>query len=361
MHVPLSKMFVDEEMKRTAIEVLEGKRFIKGPHLAGFEKEFAEFCGSKHGIAVSSGTTALYAAFWALGIKQGDEIIAPSHTFIATVNPAILLGGKPVFADIEEKTYTVDPREIEKKITPKTKAIVPVHLYGQPVDMDPILEVAEKKGVTVIEDACQAHASEYKGRKIGSMGRIACFSFFPSKNMTVCGDGGMITTNDAELAEKMGMFRDQGRKDKYLHEMVGMNFRLSELHCALGRVQLRHLGEWTDRRRAHAALYKKLLDPAKVGLPFEADYAKHVFHMFVVRVKNRDKLAALLKDQGIETGVHYPIPVHQQPAMKSFARGPLPVTERIAGEILSLPMSPELSEEEIRFVGEKVNELAEPS
>ncbi|HIH20688.1 TPA: DegT/DnrJ/EryC1/StrS family aminotransferase, partial [Candidatus Micrarchaeota archaeon] len=267
MHVPLSKMFVDEEMKRTAIEVLEGKRFIKGPHLAGFEKEFAEFCGSKHGIAVSSGTTALYAAFWALGIKQGDEIIAPSHTFIATVNPAILLGGKPVFADIEEKTYTVDPREIEKKITPKTKAIVPVHLYGQPVDMDPILEVAEKKGVTVIEDACQAHASEYKGRKIGSMGRIACFSFFPSKNLGAYGDGGMVITDDAKMAGHMLSLRNHGSKVRYYHDEIGFNTRLDEMQAAVLNVKFKRIDQYNANRRKNALLYNEHFSASGIQTP----------------------------------------------------------------------------------------------
>ncbi|MEM4255199.1 MAG: DegT/DnrJ/EryC1/StrS family aminotransferase [Candidatus Norongarragalinales archaeon] len=358
MGIPLSRMFVDEEMRKIAIDVLNSHKFIKGGNLDALEKDFAAFCGAKHGVGVSSGTTALYTAFWALGVGQGDEIIAPSHSFIATVNPAVLLGAKPVFVEIDEKTFNIDAKAIEKKITKKTKAIVPVHLYGQPADMDEITEIAEKRGIAVIEDACQAHDSEYKGKRVGSLGRIACFSFFPSKNMTVCGDGGMITTNDAELAEKMAMFRDQGRKDKYTHEMVGMNFRLSELHAALGRVQLKHLPEWTQKRRKHAALYKQLINPGKATLPFESQDSKHVFHMFVIRVKNREKLARDLKSQGIDTGVHYPIPIHLQPAMKEFYSESLPVTEKIAKEILSIPMSPLLTEDEVRFVSEKINALA---
>lgn len=358
MNIPLSKMFVDDEMKLAAIEVLDSKKYIKGNQIASFEKEFANLCNAKYGIGVSSGTTALYTAMYALGIKPGDEVIAPSHSFIATVNPAVLFGAKPIFAEIDEKTYNIEPRDIEKKITAKTKAIIPVHLYGQPCNMDQIIEIAQEHSIPVVEDACQAHNSEYKGRAVGAIGDIGCFSFFPSKNLTVCGDGGMITTNNEELAEKMAMFRDQGRIGKYLHEIVGMNFRLSELHAALGRVQLKHLSSWTEKRRKNAKHYKKLIDEKKAVVPLESDYAKHVYHMFVIQVKNREKLREDLKEKGIETGVHYPIPIHLQPAIKQFGNISLPITERIAQRIISLPMFPDMTEEEIEYVSNKVNELA---
>jgi dTDP-4-amino-4,6-dideoxygalactose transaminase len=288
----------------------------------------------------------------ALGIGAGDEVIIPSHTFIATGSPAKFLGASLVYADIDPEIYTIDPADIERKITSRTRAIIPVHLYGHPCDMDPINELARANNIYVVEDACQAHSATYKGRKTGSLGDIACFSFFPSKNMTVLGDGGMVTTNNSELAQKVRMMRDHGRTQKYVHEMFGLNCRLSEVHAAIGREQLKHLAEWTERRRAIAVRYDTLLRYSGVAIPVERDWAKHVYYMYVIRVKERDNLASCLKEKGIETGIHYPVPVHRQPYLRSDIR--LPITEQYVDEILSLPMHPQLRDEEVDYVASEV-------
>jgi dTDP-4-amino-4,6-dideoxygalactose transaminase len=246
----------------------------------------------------------------------------------------------------------MDPADVERRITSRTKTIIPVHLYGHPCDMDPITELARANNIHVVEDACQAHGAAYKGRKAGSLGNIACFSFYPSKNMTVLGDGGMVTTNDGELAQKVRMMRDHGRTQKYVHEMFGLNCRLSEVHAAVGREQLKHLADWTERRRAIASRYDTLLRDSEVVLPVERDWAEHVYYMYVIRLKQRDKLASYLKNKGIETGIHYPVPVHRQPYLMSDVR--LPITEQYVDEILSLPMHPQLSDQDVDYVASEV-------
>ncbi|MBN1133888.1 MAG: DegT/DnrJ/EryC1/StrS family aminotransferase [Methanosarcinaceae archaeon] len=354
MHLKFSEMYVDSNIKKAVEQVLESGRYIKGDNLRQFEREFADFCDAKYAVGVSSGTSAILLSLMALGIKKGDEVILPSHTFIATASPVKFLGATPVYVDIDPVTYTIDPEKIESKITENTKAIIPVHLYGHPANMDPITELAEKNAIMVIEDSCQAHAAEYRGKKTGSMGDMAVFSFFPSKNMTVAGDGGIITTTNKELAEKVSMLRDHGRKGKYIHEMLGLNLRLSEIPAAIGREQLKHLNDWTVRRRNAAEKYNKLLEGV-VETPTEAEWAKHVYHLYVIQIEDRDGLGRYLNEQGISTGIHYPVPVHRQPCMEA-GEICLPVTDACVDRILSLPMHPQLTDEQIGYVAEKIQE-----
>jgi len=359
MNVGLSKMYVDDQIQKVVFNVLNSGRYINGQNLKSFEEEFADLCSTEYAVGVSSGTSAILLSLMALGIGKGDEVIVPSLTFIATATPAKFLGAALVYADIDPETYTIDPAEVQRKITPRTKAIVPVHLYGHACDMDPINELARAHELYVIEDACQAHCATYKGKKTGSLGDIACFSFFPSKNMTVLGDGGMITTNDSELAQKVGMLRNHGRTQKYVHEMLGLNCRLSEVHAAIGREQLKHLTGWNERRRAIAAKYDVLLRGSGVIIPMEREWAKHVYHMYVIRVKQRDKLASYLKGKGVETGIHYPVPVHRQPCLMSDVH--LPITEKYVDEILSLPMHPQLTDAEVEYVASEIGKFIEAS
>ena len=357
MQISLSKMYVDDQIYKVVLNVLNSGRYINGQNIASFEQEFASLCTTKYAVAVSSGTSAILLSLMASGIGKGDEVIVPSHTFVATVSPARFLGATLVYADINPETYTIDPGEVRRKISPRTKAIIPVHLYGHPCDMDPLNELARAQNICVIEDACQAHGAAYKGKKTGSLGNIACFSFFPSKNMTVLGDGGMITTNNDKIAQEVRMLRDHGRTQKYVHEILGLNCRLSEVHAAIGREQLKHLAQWNERRRAIAAQYNAQLRDSGVVIPVEGDWAKHVYYMYVIRVKQRDKLASYLKEKGIETGIHYPVPVHRQPCLKSDVR--LPVTEKYVDEILSLPMHPQLTDEQVRYVASEVRNFME--
>jgi len=357
MNVSLSKMYVDDQIHKVVFNVLNSGRYINGENLKSFEEEFADLCNTEYAVGVNSGTSAILLSLMALGIGEGDEVIVPSHTFIATASPAKFLRAKIVYADIDPEIYDIDPGDVKRKITSRTRAIIPVHLYGHPCDMDPINKLAEAHNLHVIEDACQSHSATYKGRKTGSLGDIACFSFFPSKNMTVLGDGGMITTNNSELAQKVRMMRDHGRTQKYVHEMFGLNCRLSEIHAAIGREQLKHLTEWTERRRAIAARYDILFRDSAVIIPVEREWARHVYYMYVIRLKQRDKLASYLKDKGIETGIHYPVPVHRQPYLISDVC--LPITEKYVDEILSLPMHPQLSDEEVDYVASEVRNFME--
>ncbi len=356
MKINMAEMYVDDEIKNAAIKVLESKRYVKGEQAKKFENEFSKFVGTKYAIATNSGTSALHVLMLSIGIKRGDEVIVPSHTFIATVSPLIHIGAKPVFAEIDEKTYTIDTNDIRKKITDKTKAIIPVHLYGHPAAMDEIKEIAEEHDLKIIEDACQAHGAEYKGKKVGSIGDAAAFSFFPSKNMTVAGDGGMIVTDNEEYAIKAKALVDQGRLagKKYEHDFVGFNYRMSEILAAIGRVQLRHLDEWIERRREIAKLYNELLDGEDIILPFEEQWAKHVYHLYVIRCRNREELKKFLKEKGIATGIHYPIPVHLQPAIAKNYK--LPITEKIAKEVLSIPMHPQMKREDAEYVANAIKE-----
>lgn len=354
MHINLSEMYVDSEIKEAVNNVLDSGRFIKGEQLRLFEEEFSSYCGADHGIGVSSGTSAMLLTMMALGIGHGDEVIVPSHTFIATVSPSKFMGATPVYVDIDPCTYTLDPDKLESAITDKTKAIIVVHLYGHPGDMDRIMSVARAHNIPVIEDACQSHAAEYKGKKTGCLGDMAIFSFFPSKNMTVGGDGGMVLTSDDELARRMSMLRDHGRTDKYLHEMLGLNLRLSEIPASIGRVQLKHLDKWTDIRRKIAAKYNSLLD-GLVETPVEKNWAKHSYYVYTVQTDNRDSLQEHLNKNGISTGLYYPVPVHRQPCMEAGELS-LPVTDACVDRILSLPMHPQLTDENIEYVAGKIRE-----
>ncbi|MGP8337833.1 MAG: DegT/DnrJ/EryC1/StrS family aminotransferase [Methanosarcinaceae archaeon] len=354
MNINFSEMYVDSDIKKVVEQVLDSGRYVKGDNLRHFEREYADFCNTEYAIGVSSGTSAILLSLMALGIKKGDEVIVPSHTFIATASPVKFLGATPVYIDIDPQTYTIDPAKIEAKITKNTKAIIAVHLYGHPADMDPIKELADKHDLTIIEDACQAHNAKYKGEKTGYLGDIAVFSFFPSKNMTVAGDGGMVTTSNEELAGKISMLRDHGRTGKYIHEMLGLNLRLSEIPAAIGREQLKHLDEWTDKRRHIAKKYNTLLNGV-VETPTEAQWAKHVYHLYVIRTEDRDDLSKHLNDHGISTGIHYPVPVHKQPCMQA-GNISLPVTDACVDRILSIPMHPKLTGEQIEYISLKIQE-----
>ncbi len=348
-----------DEIQQAWGEILSSMRLFLGPNVQAFEKEFAEYCHSGYAIGVSDGTTAIHLALRALGIGPGDEVITVSHTFIATTEAILLAGATPVFIDINPKTYTMDVDQIEQVLTSRTRAILPVHLYGQCADMDPILEIAKKHHLAVIEDACQAHGAEYKGRRAGSMGDVGCFSFYFSKNLGAYGEAGMVTTSNPELAQKMRMIRDHGSEKRYHHEMLGWNGRLDELQAAVLRLKLPHLDAWNEQRRQIAAFYQDRLAGTNLVTPEEASGNRHVYHLYVVRTAEREALRNGLQAEGIGTGIHYPIPVHLQPVFSGFncPPGSLPVTERVVGEILSLPIYPELTKEQASQVVEVIKRI----
>jgi dTDP-4-amino-4,6-dideoxygalactose transaminase len=361
--IPLAKAIVTEEQKKAVLRVLESGSYILGENNEKLEQEFARYCGVKYGVTVNSGTAALHLSLLALGIGNGDEVITVSHTYVATANVILFVGAKPVFVDIDPETYTMDPDKLEKCITQKTRAIIPVHLYGHPADMDPILEIAKKHDLCVVEDACQAHGALYNKRRVGSLGDVACFSFYPSKNMTVCGDGGIIVTKNEDVMEKLKILRNQGQRVKNLHECLGFNMRLSEIHACIARVQLKHLNEWNITRRKNAAMYNSLLaDIKKVKKPIERKWAGHVYHYYVIRYPKRDELKEYLTSKRIGVGIHYPTPIHLQPIYKErfrFSIGGFPVTEEIANEVLSLPCHPMLSLQNIEFIADSITEFVE--
>jgi dTDP-4-amino-4,6-dideoxygalactose transaminase len=354
MRVPLSKPYATEEHSEAVKNVLQSGKFINGPEISEFEKGFSRFIGCRYAVATSSGTSALHLALLAVGIGQADEVVTVSQTFIATLNSIWYTGAKPKLADIDARYYVMDPSELRRLLSKRTRAILPVHLFGHPVDMDPLREMAHENDLAIIEDAAQAHGSRYKNRPVGTLGDVACFSFYPSKNLTVCGDGGMLVTNNEEIFEKARILRDHGRTEKYSSSEVGYNYRLSEIASALGRVSLKYLHKWNDDRRAIAAIYARNL-PDNVVVPTEAEWAHHVYHMFAVRSKSRDRLANHLAQNGVQTGIHYPIPCHLQPVyakMEETCR--LEKTEQLAKEILSLPIFPGMTEEEVEYVAEQV-------
>jgi dTDP-4-amino-4,6-dideoxygalactose transaminase len=351
---------IKEEILSAVGAVFESTQFVLGSEVAAFEQEFANFCGVQHAIAVNSGTSALHLALLAAGVGPSDEVITVSCTFVATVSAIVYTGAKPVLVDVDPTTYTMDPGELEKAITPKTKAVVPVHLYGSPADMDPILEIARRHNLTVIEDAAQAHGAEYKGRRCGSMGDLGCFSFYPGKNLGAYGEAGLVTTKYPELARKIRMLRDWGAEKKYEHVLKGYNYRMEGVQGAVLRVKLRYLAGWTDARRAHAAAYNNLLADSGLTLPTEAAGTKHVYHIYPVLTPARQALMALLNSRGVQTGIHYPTPVHLLPAFSdlNYRPGELPVSERIAAQELSLPMFPELTGAQIEEVVQAVTEFS---
>jgi dTDP-4-amino-4,6-dideoxygalactose transaminase len=336
-----------------AIErVLDGMQLFLGPQCHRFEEDFARYCGSRYGVAVSNGTDALVLALRACRIGQGDEVITVANTFIATVEAIAQVGATPVFIDIDPEIYVMDWRQIEAAITPRTKAIIPVHLFGHPVEMQPVLDIARKHGLRVIEDASQAHGATCSGQRVGSFGDIACFSLYCSKNLGAYGEAGICTTGDGELAETMRMLRDHGSRKRYQHEALGMNNRIDEIQAAILNVKLAHLDRWNALRQAHARAYSDALPGIVEQLPVARPWATHVYYVYVIQVRDRDSFRDALKQAGIGTGVHYPLPLHLQPACQpyGYSRGSLPVTEAASERIVSLPMYPELTYEQIERV-----------
>lgn len=359
VNIPLVKVYVDDDIKRAVLEVLDSGWYILNERVREFEKKFADFCRVKNTVCVSSGTAAIFLSLLALDIKRGDEVIIPSFSFIATATPIIALGAKPVFVDIDTETYTMDIEKTRKAVTKRTKAIMPVHLYGHPANMDPLKEIAEENDLYIVEDACQAHGAEYKKQRIGGIGDVACFSFYPSKNMTVCGDGGAVVTNNNEIAEKIRKLRDHGRVDKYVFDLVGYNLRFNEIQAAIGIKQLEKLPEWNESRRKIAKMYDEALE-SLVVTPKEAAWAKHVYHVYVIRTAKRKELMEFLKLNGISTIVHYPVPIHKQPAITNVlgAQPKLRNTEKFAEEVLSIPMHPKLTKNEVDYISTKIKDFA---
>jgi dTDP-4-amino-4,6-dideoxygalactose transaminase len=343
-------MILDKAIRR----VRNSGRYILNGEVKAFEVEFARYIGADYAVGVNSGSDALFLAIQGLGIKPGDEVITVSHTFASTVDAIVRNGATPVFVDIDPETYCMDPDAVVHSITQRTRGIIPVHLYGHPVDLDPIRELVTDHQIVMVEDACQAHGSRYHGRTVGGLSEAGCFSFYPTKNLGSWGDGGCVVTNDHALAERIRMLRNYGQINKYDHRCVGINSRLDEMQAAILREKLVHLDEWNDRRHAAAREYQDALEGFELILPVEKTFAYHVYHLYVVRSSRRDRLAAALTGSGIQTGIHYPIPIHQQYAYRKYGNTLLPMTEQVAGEILSLPMHPWITLEEIYEVTRKV-------
>lgn len=350
---------IKAEADAAVLAVMQRGDFVLGGAVVEFERAFAEYCGAKYCVGVDSGYSALELIVRAYGIGPGDEVITAANTFIATTLAISNTGATPVLVDIDPQTYNIDPTKIAAAITPRTKAIMPVHLYGQPVDMDPILAIARKHGLRVFEDAAQAAGARYKGRMVGNLGDAAGFSFYPGKNLGAYGDGGAVVTNDAEIAEKVRLLRNIGQKVKYYHEVKGFNHRLDTMQAAVLLVKLPHLDGWNAQRRRAAATYRELLADLPFATPAPADYAEHIFHLYVVRVNNREALMDHLRERGIASGLHYPIPIHLQPAYGElgYKQGDFPITEAYAETILSLPIFPELDDDKVAYVVEAIRDF----
>lgn len=360
---------IKEEVDKAIQQVIENTAFILGKAVSEFENNFAKAHNVKHCICTSSGTDGNHLALWAFNIQPGDEVIIPANTFIATAWGATLCGAKPVFVDCHKQTYNLDPEKVMDAITSKTKAIVAVHLYGQPADMDTLKEIAKTKNIILVEDAAQAHLAEYKGKKVGGLSEATSFSFYPGKNLGAYGEGGAVVTNDDKLAAKIRMLREHGQSEKYYHETMGHNYRMEGIQGAVLGVKLKYLENWTNERRRVAAKYKELLaDLDRIELPFEAEGVRHVYHLFVVRIlddslseakKLRDNLKNYLQENKIASGLHYPIPLHQQKCFENlgYKMGDFPVSEKLADGGLSLPMYPELTNDQIAYVSEKIREF----
>jgi dTDP-4-amino-4,6-dideoxygalactose transaminase len=348
---------IKDEINAAALDALASGQHVLGEELNLFEEEFASYCGVRHCVGVGSGTAAIQLALEALGVAAGDEVIVPANTFFGSVLPIFKLGATPVLVDCDERTATMDPEWVADAIGMRTKAVIVVHLYGHPADVDAVGELCADHGVALVEDACQAHGARYKSRSVGSLGRIAAFSFYPSKNLGAYGDGGAITTDDQELAERIRTLRNVGQSSKYQHELIGANERLDTLQAALLRVKLRYLDHWNGLRRSHAASYEKCLSGAAVRTPSAKSWAEPVWHLYVIRSQRRDDLRSALNERGIETGMHYPLPLHLQPTLSGLRHtaGDFPQTEAWARELLSLPMFPELKQVEIQRVADVIN------
>jgi dTDP-4-amino-4,6-dideoxygalactose transaminase len=353
-HLPLMS-----EFNQAIQEVIESSAFAGGRFVTAFEEDFAAYCNAPYAIGVGSGTEALWLSLLACGVGAGDEVITVPSTFMATAEAITHCGARPVFVDVDERTYTMNPDALKHALTAKTKAIIPVHLFGQPADLDPIVEFGRKHGLFVIEDACQAHGATYKGKRVGTFGETACFSFYPGKNLGAFGEAGAIVTSSAELDEKIKILRDHGQERKYFHSVVGWNCRMDGIQAAVLRIKLRQLEAANQRRRNHAAQYDAgLRDFDWVITPAQASFARHVYHIYAIRVSDRDEAIKNLADQGIATGIHYPVPVHLQEAYQAlgYAPGSFPIAERCAAEFLSLPMYPELTHSQVEQVIQGVKE-----
>ncbi|MFQ5329039.1 MAG: DegT/DnrJ/EryC1/StrS family aminotransferase [Thermodesulfobacteriota bacterium] len=359
---------IREEIREAIDAVFEKGWFVLGERGVKFEEAFAAYCGSSYGIGIGSGTDALHLALRACGIGHGDKVVTVPNTAVPTVSAISLSGATPLFVDVDPNTYTLDPerlkerlrKEFRKGVAGRIKAVMPVHLYGQPADMDAIMEVAGEYGIRVIEDACQAHGAEYAGKRVGSIGDLGCFSFYPSKNLGAYGDGGMVVTDDGELASKLKMLRNYGQSERYHHEIEGGNSRLDELQAAMLLVKLQHLDRWNEVRRGLAAIYNDGLKHDEVKEPFEAEYARHIYHLYVVRCRRRDELMEHLSKNGVGSLIHYPVPIHLQPAYSELGlrEGNFPVAERCCREVLSLPLYPELTRSDIEQICEVVNSFS---
>ena len=358
--VDLSAMHrsLEPELLEVFTRVLRSSAFVLGPEVKQFEQAFAAYVGTEHCVALTNGTAALHLTLVALDIRPGDEVITVAHTFIATAEAISAVGARPVFVDIDPVSYTMDPALLERAITARTRAIMPVHLYGQTADMDAILEIANRHAIPVIEDACQAHGAEYKGRKAGSLGVAGCFSFYPGKNLGACGEGGAVTTDDAELAHRIRMWRDHGSRQKYVHQFPGLNMRMDGVQGGILSVKLKHLDRWNEQRRQAAAQYHEALAGSDIILPTELPWGQHVYHLYVIQADDRDALRLRLDAAGIESGLHYPIPLHLQEAYRSlgYQQGGFPVTEAVVSRILSLPMYPGISTDAVARVAEEIME-----
>src|SRR5713101_3246698 len=358
MPVPLSRPPVDDEIKAAVLAAIDSRQYIIGPESKAFEQEFARYTGSKHAVLTSSATAALWMALKALGVKVDDEVLVPSHTAFPTVEAVCFAGAVPVFVDVND-SYTVDVDDAAAKVSARTVGFVPVHLYGHPADLDGILRLCSERSLWLLEDCAQAHGAAWQGRKVGSFGRAGAFSFYPSKNLTVMGDGGLLVTDDDDVAGRCRRLRDHGRLNKDVHAEVGFNLRFNDIQAAVGRVLLRRLDAMNDRRRTLAARYNAALAGLPLVLPQETPGARHVYHLFVVRTPLRDQVAAFLKDKGIATGIHYPVPCHRQPAVEYLKPGPIEHTERLVKEILTLPISAGHTESEIDEVAATVRRFFE--
>jgi len=347
---------VQTDLEKALLEVARSGKYILGERGAALEKKLAEYVDVPHAVGCASGTDALILSLRALGVGPGDEVITTAYSFFATASCIALVGATPVFVDIDPRTYNIDPKGVEKKLNIRTKAVIPVHLYGQPAEMEPLLDLSKDWGVKIIEDACQSLGAEYKGRRVGSLGDAGCVSFYPTKNLSGMGDGGMIFTRNPAIAERLRALREHGAKTRYVHSMVGYNSRLDELQAAVVLVKARFLEEWTEKRRANAKFYNELFMGSAVGTPYDLPYVRHVYNQYVVRVANRDTLMEHLRSKGIGCAVYYPVPLHLQECFKTlgYTKGAMPVAEKASGETLALPIYPELSREQM---GEVAREL----
>jgi dTDP-4-amino-4,6-dideoxygalactose transaminase len=365
MYIPLVDLKIQYQSIKgdidgAVLDIMQRAAFILGPEVKAFEDAFANYCDASYAVGVDSGYSALELILRAYNIGPGDEVITTPNTFIATALAVSSCGAKPVFVDMDPFSYNMDPTKLERAISPSTRAILPVHLYGQPADMDPIMEIASKHGLLVIEDACQAHGARYKGRRTGSLGHAAAFSFYPGKNLGAYGDGGIVVTDDEDLAEQIRIFRHVGQKGKNRHIVKGFNHRLDNLQAAVLLTKLPHLDAWNESRRKAAAFYTFLLRELPIETPKVMESAEHVFHLYVIKSKKRDELDVFLNERGIDTGIHYPTPIHLQPAFQElgYKRGDFPVSEAFADEILSLPMYPELGGKDIEHIAALITEFA---